>query len=359
MKRSIVALLLAGLLVLALVGAAAAADKPIVIRLGHGSEGEMRMPGAGRTAGVLAFANYVEAATNGGITFEIHPNYSLGGVRAMIEQCQTGVIQMVGTYTSIMVPFAPEVAVTQIPYLFKDNRVAWKVMAGPVGKELTELFLKNTGLRVLIWPEGSGYRNLYTKDKLVKSVADLKGMKVRVPENPGLLAMFRAYGARTVTVNWKELYTALQTGMAQACETELYSMYSVKLYEVCKNITMTRHSYNLHPLMINEKFFRSLSPEYQKIILRGADICREVMNSYSYATEIAVVEALKKQGCKFYYPTDAQLEEFKKLGQKPYIDFTVRKIGENGQKWVDKIFAASKKAEEELAQEIQTQLNIK
>ncbi|MCB2228233.1 MAG: TRAP transporter substrate-binding protein [Desulfarculaceae bacterium] len=357
MKRSIIAVMLAALMVVAMAGLASA--KPIVIRLGHGSESAMRIPGAGRTAGILAFANYVESATNGEITFEIHPNSSLGGTRAMIEQCQTGVIQMAGVYTSIMVPFAPQVAVTQIPYLFKSNQVAWKVMSGPVGDELAALVLKNTGLRVLIWPEGAGYRNLYTKGKIVKSPADLKGMKIRVPENPGLLAMFRGWGARTVTVTWKELYTALQTGMAKGCDTELYSMFYAKLYEVCPNITMSRHSYNLHPLLINEKFFRSLSAKHQKIILQASDLCRQVMNGYSYASEIAVVEALKKRGCKFYYPTDAQLEQFKKLGQKPYMDITMRKIGDNGQMWVDKIFAAAKKAEQEIDQHVQTQLNIK
>ena len=343
---------------LALSTASLAADKPIIIKLGHGSESDIRVPGSGRTAGLLAMANYVEAATEGRIKFEIHPNSSLGSTRAMVEQCQTGVIQMAGVYTSIMVPFAPEMGITQIPYLFKNNQIAWKVMAGPVGRELTQLFLKNTGLRVLIWPEGAGYRNLYTKT-LVKSPADLKGMKVRVPENPGLLAMFRGWGAKTVTVTWKELYTAMQTGMAQACDTELYSMYYAKLYEVCPYVTMTQHSYNLHPLLINEKFFQSLSKKDQDIIIRAADLCRQVMNGYSYASEMAVIDALKKRNVTFYYPTDAELEQFKKLGQKPYVDITVRKIGDKGQMWVDKIFAASKKAEQEMDQHVQTELNIK
>ncbi len=356
MKKVLLALTLAAALVVSL--ALASAAKPIIIKLGHGSEAAMRIPGAGRTAGILAFANYVESATNGGIKFEIHPNSSLGGTRTMLEQCQTGVIQMVGVYTAIMVPFAPEVAITQIPYLFKSNQVAWKVMSGEVGDELAKVVLKRTGLRVLAWPEGAGYRNLYTKT-LVKSPADLKGMKIRVPENPGLLAMFRGWGARTVTITWKELYTALQTGMAKGCDTELYSMYYAKLFEVCPKITMSRHSYNLHPLLVNEKFFRSLPPNYQKIILEGADLCRQVMNGYSYASEIAVIETLKKKGATFYYPTKEELAQFKKLGQKPYIDIIVRKIGDKGQMWVDKIFAAAKKAEAELNQQVQNQLEMK
>jgi len=350
MKKALMITLMAGMMIVVLTGWSMA--EPILIKLGHGSEGEMRIPGAGRTAGILAFKNYVEAATNGGIKFEIHPNSSLGGTRVMMEQCQTGVIQMAGVYTAIMVPFAPEVAITQIPYLFKDSLVAWKVMAGPLGEELAEVVKKKTGLRVLAWPEGAGYRNLYTV-KPVKSPADLKGMKVRVPENPGLLAMFRGWGAKTVTITWKELYSGLQTGMAKGCDTELYSMYYAKLYEVCPNITMSRHSYNLHPLLINEDFFQSLSKEYQQIILRAADLCRQVMNGYSQASEIAVIEVLKDKGASFYYPTEQELAEFKNLGQKPYIDIIVKKIGkENGRQWVDKIFAAAQKAEDEISQMI-------
>ena len=352
MKKTLIFAVLVGLMLVSLNGWAA---EPIVIKLGHGSEAEMRIPGAGRTAGVLALKNYVEAATNGGIKFEIHPNYSLGGTRVMVEQCQTCVIQMVGVYTAIMVPFAPEVAVTQIPYLFKDSQVAWKVMSGPIGEELAQVVKQKTGLRVLAWPEGAGYRNIYTT-KPVKSPADLKRMKVRVPENPGLLAMFRGWGAKTVTITWKELYTGLQTGMAKGCDTELYSMYYAKLFEVTDHVTMSRHSYNLHPLLINEEFFQSLSTEYQQILLRGGDLCRQVMNGYSHASEIAVIEVLKKKGVKFYYPNAQELKAFKDLAQKPYIKIITKKIGkETGQQWVDKIFAAAKGAEAEIDQMIARQ----
>ena len=354
MKKAMVMFLLVGFMVVAFTGWATAG--PILIKIGHGSEGSMRMPGAGRTAGILAFKNYVEAETNGGIQFEIHPNSSLGSTRTMMEQCQTGVIQMVGVYTAIMVPFVPEVAITQIPYLFKDNLVAWKVMSGPMGDALADFVKKKTGLRVLCWPEGAGYRNIYTT-KPVKSPADLKRMKMRVPENPGLLAMFRGWGAKTVTITWKELYSGLQTGMAKGCDTELYSMYFAKLYEVCPYITMSRHSYNLHPLLINEKFFQSLSKQYQQIILRGAELCRQVMNGYARASEVAVIEVLKQKGAKFYWPTEKQLAEFKKLGQKPYTDIIVRKIGkQTGQQWVDKIFAAANKAEAQIERSIQSKM---
>ncbi|MBU2647925.1 MAG: TRAP transporter substrate-binding protein [bacterium] len=322
--------------------------EPIVIKFGFTSEGEIRMPGTGRSAGAIAFKDFLEVNSDGRIKVELYPNGTLGNNRTLIESAQTGVIQMVGAFTSIMAPFAPEVGVTQIPYMFENNLIAWKVMEGPFGKEMAESFLKKTGLRVLGWPDGSGYRHIYS-EKPIKSVADLKGMKMRVPENPGLLAMFRAWGAKTVTITWQELYSSLQTGMAEGCDTELYSMYSKKLYEVNPYVTMTRHSFNLHPYMINEAFFQSLSKEDQTLVLQAADLCNRVANGHSLTSSLLVKSKMEEAGAKFYYPTAAQIAEFKRLGQQPYIDMTLRKIGEKeGQMWLEKLNAAIKKAESEI-----------
>lgn len=324
----------------------AAMAEPIVIKVGHSSEAEMQLPGSGRAAGIIAMKNYLEVASNGDIVVEVHANGSLGNARTMVESAQLGVIQMVGAYTSIMVPFAPEVSITQIPYVFNNNLTAWKVMEGPVGQELGAVFLERTGLRVLGWADGSGYRHIYS-EKPIKNPADMKGMTMRVPENPGLLAMFRAWGAKTVTITWAELYTSLQSGMAEGHDTELYSMYSKKLYEVNPYVTMSRHSFNLHPLMINEEFLQSLSPEHQTMVLQGADIYTRVANAHSLASSLVVKAAMEAQGATFYYPTDAEIEQFKSMGQQPYIDTIVRKIGDDGQAWVDKIIAAAAEAESE------------
>ncbi len=322
------------------------AAEPVVIKVAWSAEGDMRFPGSGQTACISAMKNYVEVASEGKFKFDLYPSGALGNPRTMIETAQNGAIQMVGAYTAIMVPFAPEISITQIPYIFRDNMTAWKVMAGPVGDELADIFLKKTGLRVLAWPDGAGFRNIYT-EKPVQSVADLKGMKMRVPENPGLLAMFRGWGANTVTISWSELYTSLQAGMAEGHDTELYSMFSKKLYEVNPHVTVTRHSFNLHPVMINEEFFQSLSPNNQNIILQAGDLCSRVGNSTSYLSGLVVKSAMEAEGATFYYPTDAEIEEFRSLGQQPYIDMISSKIGDDSQKWIDKIMAAAKVAEKE------------
>jgi tripartite ATP-independent transporter DctP family solute receptor len=331
-----------------------AAAKPIVIKLAHNSVAGVDLPGTGSVANAYVMKNYIESATDGQIQVEIYPNSALGNPRGILELCQTGVIQMIISYNAIMVPFCQEIAVTQIPFLFKDTLTATRVLQqGPFGDELAKLFLKRTGLRILSWPEGGGFRNLYTRDKLVKSPADMQGMKIRVPENPGLLAMFQAWGAKTVTVTWTEVYTALQTGLAEGCDTEIYSADSVKLFEVLKYVTMTGHGHNVHPIIINEKFFQSLSEKNKKIILRAAEIGALVGIGYTRISDILTIENLKKKGIQFYYPNEQEMAQFEKLGQPAYIKAIEKRVG---REWTDKILNAVKAAESDINKDFDTKI---
>jgi tripartite ATP-independent transporter DctP family solute receptor len=329
---------------------------PIVIKLAHFSTADMPFPGQGLSPNAIVMKNYIEQTSGGEMQVEIHANAVLGSVRPMIELTQTNAVQMTIPYTSIMVPFMPEMGATQIPFLFKDAVVAIRVMNGPFGQELNELWIKKTGTRVLSWPEGSGFRQVYSKSKLVKAPDDLKGMKIRVPENPGLLALFTAYGAKTVTVTWTELYTALQTGVADACETELSSADETKLFEVMRYTTMLSHAYNNQPVLINEAFFQSLSPKNKMIIMRAAELGSITHNGFNRAAENAVIEKQMKAGVKFYTPNEAEMEQWKKIGQKAYLDQLQKSVSPE---FIKKTFDAVAKAEAEIEKEYQTKAMVK
>ena len=324
---------------------------PIVIKLGHYSTADLPFPGQGIAPNVIVFKNYVEQASNGELQIEIHPNAVLGSVRPMIELTQSGVIQMTIPYTSIMVPFVAEMGVTQTPFLFKDHVVAYRTMQGPFGKELNDLWVKRTGTRILSWAEGSGFRQVYSKVKMIKNPEDMKGLKVRVPENPGLLALFSAFGAKTVTVTWTEVYTALQTGVADSCETELLSVEEAKLFEVMKYTTMLNHSYNIQPLIVNEKFFQSLSPKHQAILLRGAELGAIAQDGFCRSSENLVIEKAMKNGIKFYTPTEAEFAQFREVGQKAYLDALRKSVNEE---WIKKAFDAVAATEADIAKEYQS-----
>ena len=334
-----------GASVILLAGNAPAA--PIIIKKAQQTEGGILMPGNGSSSGTVVMKAYIEGVSGGELKMEIHPDDSLGNGRAQLEQCQQGVIQMVQQFTNIITPMVPEVAVTAIPFLFDSNQEAWRVLNGPFGKELADITLKRTGMRVLAWGEGAGFRNLYSK-KPVKTPADLKGVRVRIPENPGLMAMFQAMGAKTVTITWAEIYTGMQSGAADALDTELYSFFWKKLDEVTPFATMTLHGYNLHPLMINEAFFQGLSDKHRRIILEGAELFRVVTDGMSRASEIKCIQDMEQKGFKLYYPTAEERKAWKDVGQKPYIDTIAQRAG---QEWIDKIQKAVDAVRKEMAAE--------
>ena len=335
-----------------MVAPAAGAD-PKVIKVGHFAPANITFPGEGLVPNVLVMKSYIEGASAGSLKVEIHPNAALGSVRPMIELTQAGVIQMTIPYTSIMVPFVAEMGVTQIPFLFKDSLEALRVMNGPLGDELAGLWLKKTGTRVLSWPEGAGFRQLYTKSKVIKSPADLKGLKIRVPENPGLLALFSALGAKTVTVTWTELYTALQTGVADGAETELASADATKLFEVLRTATVLNHAWNLQPVLMNEKFFQSLAPGEKTIVMRAAELGALAQNGYNRAVEDAVIQKNIKAGVEFYYPNEKEMDQFQKTGQKAYLETLSKSVSKE---WIDKTFRAVAKAREEAAKGYQARM---
>ena len=339
-----------GLTVLSLMFGASNLAKadPIVIKKGQQTEAGIMLPGNGSSPGTVVMKQYIESASNGELKMEIYGDDSLGNGRSTLEQCQNGIIQMVHQYTNIMAPMVPEIAVTAIPFAVPNHQTMWRVMAGPFGKELADVVLKRTGMRVLSWGEGCGFRNLYSKSP-VNVPEDLKKLRVRVPENPGLMAMFQAMGTKTVTITWAEIYTGMQSGTADALETELYSYAWKKLDEVCPYITFTQHGYNMHPLLINEKFFQSLSPKHKKIILEGAELYTTVTDGHSRVTEAVLLEDMMKKGAKVYFPTEEERAKWREAGMKAYVDITAKKAG---QEWVDKFFNAVKAAEEELDAEV-------
>ena len=339
-----------GLTVLSLMfgGAALAKADTIVIKKGQNVEANAMLPGNGASSGQVVMKQYIESASNGELKMEIFGDDSLGNGRSQLEQCQNGIIQMVQQFTNIMAPMVPEVAVTAIPFSVRNHQTMWRVMAGPFGKELADKVLERTGLRVLSWGEGCGFRNLYSKSP-VRVPDDLKKMRVRVPENPGLMAMFQAMGAKTVTITWAEIYTGMQSGTAEALDTELYSYSCKKLDEVCPYITFTQHGYNMHPLLINEKFFQSLSPKHKKIILEGAQLYTTVTDGHCRLSEVVLLEEMAKNGAKIYFPTDEERALWREAGMKAYMDITAKKTG---QEWIDKYFKAVKAAEEEIDAEV-------
>jgi len=239
-----------------------AADKPIVLKLA-----ETHPQDYPTTKGDYEFARLVKERTSGRIIVEVYHSKQLGEERAVIEQVQLGAIDMTRVSISAVSSFVRDLDAFQLPYLYRDAAHMWKVLNGPIG---AEIFKKHEPFNFVGvgWFE-AGSRNFYTK-KQVKTVSDLKGMKIRVQQAPLMVGMVEALGAVATPLPFGEVYSALQTGVVDGAENNWPSYLSTSHYEVAKYLITDEHTRIPEITVGSKKVFDKLSKEDRAIILKAA-----------------------------------------------------------------------------------------
>jgi tripartite ATP-independent transporter DctP family solute receptor len=275
-------------------------------------------------AQAVAFASLVNARSGGRINVTVYGAGALGAEREYVEGVKAGTIQA-GIASGVISNFFPSAMVTDIPFLFPSADVAWKVLDGPFGAKLSKMFLEQTGMRNLAFAE-VGFRNFTNNIRPIRTPADMKGLKIRVQETPLYINMLKAMGANPTPIAWTETYTALQTKVVDGQENPVPTILMAKLHEVQKFITLDGHVYGVDWFVINEKFFQSLPPDLQYILLDSAQIASGVGRGVSQLISAQGVETLVAAKVQVYVPTEAELELFKKATQQPVIDWLKTKV---------------------------------
>ena len=249
---------------LALVFAAlpAAADT-VVLRLG-----ETHVADYPTTKGNYEFARLVEERTGGRIKIEVYHSSQLGQEKAVIEVVQFGAIDFTRVSISPLSAFAPAFDALQMPYLYRGEEHMWKVLNGSIGEEFLAS-LEPANFVGLAWYD-SGARNFYNSKKEIKSVADLKGMKIRVQESQLMMGLVSALGAVPTPMPFGEVYSALQTGVIDGAENNWPSYFSTSHYEVAKYFTLDGHTRVPEILIASKISMDKLSKEDQEIIKQAA-----------------------------------------------------------------------------------------
>lgn len=242
----------------------------------------------------LKFKELVEAQSD--YTIEIHPNAELGDERTLLEGMQFGTIDM-GVITNGPVSnFSPEIAVLELPFLFSSNEEAYKVMDGPIGQELLGN-LSKVGLKGLAYAE-RGFRNLTNSKHEVLTPADMKGLKIRVMENPVYIDTFKSLGANAVPMAWTEALTAMQQGTIDGQENPVNVIYSFKLAETQKFMTFTRHAYAPALFVMSENLFVSFDADIKKLFKESAQAAAEHERNWNKEKESEQLAAIKALGMK-------------------------------------------------------------
>src|SRR5436305_4653170 len=216
---------------------------------------------------VLALGRKLEAATGGRIGLQMYPSMQLGGEKEMIEQAQVGALAIARISVGPMGPLVPELNVFNLPFMFRDDAHMEQVIDGPIGDELLKKLSSHltAGLIGLCWMN-AGTRNVYNSKKPIRSIDDLKGLKIRMMGNPVFVDTMNALGGNGVAMGFDQLFNAMQTGVVDGAENNYPTYATGQHYRYAKYYSLTGHLMIPEILVFSKKIWETLSKDDQALI---------------------------------------------------------------------------------------------
>ena len=241
----------------------------------------------------------LKAAMGDAIHIDYFPNNQLGKESDVVQQVKVGSVDMMVSGSSIFATVCPELGMLDLGYLFDNYAHVAKAMDGPSGATLNDMLQKSSGCTVLTWASHFGPRSVYTKMP-VKSLADVKGVKLRVLPTPAFIETFKAMGAIPTPIPFGELYMAAQTGVVDGFEHDAATVLASKLDEVVKSCWLTEHLFSPMVVVIGkrglDKIPADLKPAFQKAVADATVQQRAIASDKGNAA----IDELKKKGIAFH-----------------------------------------------------------
>ena len=218
---------------------------------------------------VESMGKKLDAATNGRLSVQMFPSMQLGGEKEAIEQAQVGAIQIARVSVGALGPVINELNVFNLPFLFRNTEHMQKVIDGPIGQELLDKVTSNptAGLVGIAWMD-AGARNMYDTKKPIKTIEDLKGLKMRVMGNPMFVDMMNALGGNGVSMGYDQVFSALQTGVVDGAENNPPSFVFDNHYTAAKYYSLTEHLIVPEMVVLSKKAWDSLSKDEQVLVMK-------------------------------------------------------------------------------------------
>jgi tripartite ATP-independent transporter DctP family solute receptor len=263
------------------------------------------------------FAKNVRERTKGKVDITVFPGEQLGSGKDVNEMIRQGANVMNITDPGYLSDFVPDIGVLNGPYIVKDPKEFDKIWASDWWKSIDEK-MQQAGFRLIMIGGFFGDRDIIA-DKPVRRPEDLQGMTIRVPPNQMWIETFKALGARPTTVEWSEVYNALQQNVVQAAEAPLGSLYGSKLQEVRKVISTTGHFKAIVAWPINNRFFNRLPKDVQQVLLEEGLKARDEMTRLTLESQKNYMEKFKEAGVTFV--TDVDQAAFQKATTPVYKAF--------------------------------------
>ena len=263
-----------------------------------------------------SFKKAFEEKTGGKHKIDLFPNGQLGSEENTVSNAQMGLLDFSVLAINNVTPFSPTVGVLTLPYVILSAEEAKKITQGEIGKELTANTVRDAGIRIVGWAY-SGFRVLTNSKRPVRTLADLQGLKIRVPKNEIMIATYQAWGINPTPMAWSETFTALQQGVVDGQDNPYITVSAMKFNEVQKYITSLRYVFSLEPIVISEQVYKKQTPDVQKAILEAGAEATEHSYKYLLDTEDKIKKDLTAKGMQITEPAD---------NEKAWIDAATTKV---------------------------------
>ncbi|MGH8431061.1 MAG: TRAP transporter substrate-binding protein, partial [Solimonas sp.] len=270
------------------------------------------------------------------ITVDLFPAMQLGGAQENVDQTRSGAIFGTVIGAAFLSRTAPEISALSVPFLFTERKQAFRVVDGKVGKLIADR-LEAKGFHLLGFME-LGARHTTNSVRPIRTLADFKGLKIRLQPDDIHLATFRALGANPVAMDIKEVYSALQQGVLDGQENPYAVIRDRNFNQVQKHLTATGHFFDFILIVANKKRFDGLKPEHRKAIAETMRRAVAKQRADAETADTASLDDLKKRGMQFDAPNPQLVNEMRKA-TAGVVDLLKKKVDP---KLVDEVLASAK-----------------
>jgi tripartite ATP-independent transporter DctP family solute receptor len=250
----------------------------------------------------------IREATGGRVAIQIFPNNQLGADTDMLSQVRSGGVEFFTLSPLILSTLVPNASISGIGFAFPSYDQVWPAMDGDLGKYVRgEIEKANLVVMEKIWD--NGFRQITSSTKAIESAADLAGFKIRVPVSPLWTSMFTAFEAAPASINFAEVYSALQTGVVDGQENPLAIISTAKLYEVQKFCSMTNHMWDGFWFLANKAAWEALPEDLRQVVATNLNEAGVKEREDVAALNASLKDDLTSKGMTFNEPDPASFRQ--------------------------------------------------
>lgn len=241
------------------------------------------------------FKEVVEAESNGKMKVRLFASGALGSETEMVLNNRMGSLPFAIVGIGNLVPFAEELGTLTLPYLMRDTEDAIALTTGDFKDQWSAIAERQANVRILGYSH-SGFRHLTNSKRPITSLADLKGLKLRVPQSKIMLASYEAWGANPIALAWPEVFTALQQRVIDGQDNPYVVNYSMKFHEIQGYLTEMRHQYSLQPMIVGLRTWKSLGENEREIVRRASLLAQQRSLEFQEAEATKARQAMEAGG---------------------------------------------------------------